>query len=162
MLEPIMYAALIGILATAVLDLWAIFARQILRLPGPNWAMMGRWLGHFTRRQFAHGNIASAPRINGERIIGWSAHYLIGILFALLLLLFTGPDWLDSPTILPALVLGLSTILAPFLIMQPAMGAGIAASKTPRPNIARLSSVAAHSVFGLGLYGAATMLALFR
>lgn len=160
--ELIIYAALIGILATAVLDLWAIFARQILHLPGPNWAMAGRWLGHFKNGQFTHGNIASAPPITEERIIGWSTHYLIGILFALLLLLFTGPDWLDKPTLLPALVVGLSTILAPFLIMQPAMGAGIAASKMPRPNIARLSSVAAHSVFGFGLYGAATILALFR
>ncbi len=160
--ELIIYAAFIGILATTMLDLWAIFARQILHLPGPNWAMVGRWLGHFTRRQFTHANIASAPGITGERIIGWSAHYLIGILFALLLLLFTGPDWLENPTFLPALVVGLSTILAPFLVMQPAMGAGIAASKTPRPNIARLSSVAAHSVFGFGLYGAATILALFR
>ncbi|MEP2101588.1 MAG: DUF2938 domain-containing protein [Parasphingorhabdus sp.] len=160
--ELIIYASLLGILATAMLDLWAIFARQILHLPGPNWAMLGRWLGHFARRQFTHGNISSAPRITGEQIIGWSAHYLIGTVFALLLLLFTGPDWLDSPTVLPALVVGLSTILAPFLIMQPAMGAGIAASKTPRPNIARLSGVAAHSVFGLGLYSAAAMLSLFR
>lgn len=160
--ELIIYASLIGILATAVLDLWVTFARQMLHLPGPNWGMLGRWLGHFTRGQFAHGNIASATPITGERIIGWSVHYIIGILFALLLLVFTGPEWLDSPTFLPALVVGLSTILAPFLIMQPAMGAGIAASKTPKPNIARLSSVAAHSVFGFGLYGAATILAQIR
>lgn len=124
--------------------------------------MVGRWLGHFTRGQFTHRNIASAPRITGEQIIGWGAHYLIGILFALFLLLFTGLDWLENPTLLPALVVGLSTILAPFLIMQPAMGAGIAASKTPRPNFARMSSFAAHCVFGFGLYGAATILALFR
>jgi len=43
---------------------------------------------------------------------------------------------------------------APFFLMQPGMGAGIATSKTPRPNAARLQSLITHAVFGLGLYGA--------
>ena len=41
---------------------------------------------------------------------------------------------------------------APFLIMQPGMGAGIAASRTPRPAAARMQSLVTHGVFGLGLY----------
>ncbi|MEZ0237260.1 MAG: DUF2938 family protein [Methylophilaceae bacterium] len=32
------------------------------------------------------------------------------------------------------------------------MGAGIAASRTPRPNAARIQSLITHGVFGLGLY----------
>ncbi|WP_264346966.1 DUF2938 domain-containing protein [Rheinheimera sp. MM224] len=36
--------------------------------------------------------------------------------------------------------------------MQPALGSGIAASKTPSPAKARLKSLLTHSVFGLGLY----------
>ena len=36
--------------------------------------------------------------------------------------------------------------------MQPAMGAGIAASKTPRPRVARLRSLVTHTVYGVGLY----------
>ncbi|WP_410897063.1 MULTISPECIES: DUF2938 family protein [Pseudomonas chlororaphis group] len=31
---------------------------------------------------------------------------------------------------------------------------GAAANKMPKPNVARLRSLMAHSVFGLGLYGA--------
>jgi hypothetical protein len=42
-------------------------------------------------------------------------------------------------------------------VMQPAMGAGIAASRTPRPNLARLRSVVTHTVYGLGLYASAWM-----
>jgi len=34
------------------------------------------------------------------------------------------------------------------------MGAGIAASRTPRPGAARLQSLVTHAVFGLGLYAA--------
>ena len=36
--------------------------------------------------------------------------------------------------------------------MQPGMGAGIAASRTPAPNKARLQSLLNHGVFGVGLY----------
>jgi Protein of unknown function (DUF2938) len=39
--------------------------------------------------------------------------------------------------------------------LQPALGAGIAASRTPRPNIARLRSIITHLSFGIGLYVAA-------
>lgn len=43
--------------------------------------------------------------------------------------------------------------------MQPGMGFGVAASKTPKPNVARLRSLAAHTVFGFGLYLAALLAA---
>jgi hypothetical protein len=42
--------------------------------------------------------------------------------------------------------------------MQPAMGAGLAARRTPRPQAARLHSLAMHVVFGLGLYASALAL----
>jgi Protein of unknown function (DUF2938) len=45
-------------------------------------------------------------------------------------------------------------VAAPFLLMQPGMGAGIAASRTPRPAAARLHSLVTHGIFGLGLYAA--------
>jgi Protein of unknown function (DUF2938) len=53
---------------------------------------------------------------------------------------------------LPALLFGLGTVLFPYLIMQPAYGLGIAASKTPNPTAARLKSLMSHGIFGLGLY----------
>ena len=62
---------------------------------------------------------------------------------------------LDRPTLVPALTVSSATLVAPFLVMQPAMGAGIAASKTPRPNVARLRSIVTHTAYGFGLYGSA-------
>ena len=59
-----------------------------------------------------------------------------------------------QPTIGPALLVGIGTVAAPFLVMQPGMGAGIAASRTPRPAAARLQSLVTHTIFGLGLYAA--------
>ena len=76
-----------------------------------------------------------------------------------LLLAFAGLGWARQPTLPPALLFGWLTLAAPFLVMQPGMGAGLAASKTPDPMAARLKSVIGHTVFGLGLYGAAMVVA---
>ena len=66
-----------------------------------------------------------------------------------------GLAWIQRPTIGPALIVGIGTVAAPFLLMQPGMGAGIAASRTPRPAAARIQSLVTHAVFGLGLYATA-------
>ena len=144
----------IGIGATAVMDLWGLARQPLLRIPRPDYAPVGRWLAHMARGRFHHASIATAPPARAERLIGWTAHYLIGIAFAALLVAMAGPAWLRHPTLAPALLVGLATVSAPFLLMQPAMGAGIAASRTPRPAAARMQSLVTHAVFGLGLYAA--------
>ena len=155
----VLRAILVGVGATAVLDLWALLLTRFVGVPSPNFAMVGRWIGHIPRGRFAHDNIAKAPPVGGELAIGWAAHYAIGVIFAALLLAISGLDWARHPTPLPALIVGLATVVAPLFIMQPAMGLGIAASKTPNPNAARLRSIVTHAVFGIGLYAAALLVA---
>jgi hypothetical protein len=53
------------------------------------------------------------------------------------------------------LIVGVLTVAFPFFLMQPGMGAGVAASKTPNPGRARLRSLVTHAVFGAGMYVAA-------
>jgi Protein of unknown function (DUF2938) len=125
-----------------------------------DYRLFGRWIGHIPKGRFIHENVAKAPPVPGELIIGWSAHYLIGITFATLLLAIWGLEWARSPSLFPPLFIGIVTIIAPFFILQPGMGAGIAASKTPKPNITRLKSLGTHSVYGFGLYGAALLTAM--
>jgi DUF2938 family protein len=61
----------------------------------------------------------------------------------------------------PPLLVGIGTIVAPWFVMQPAMGAGIAGSKSPNPTATRLRNLGMHTVFGIGIYvAAATMSAL--
>jgi hypothetical protein len=151
-------AGLIGIGATIVLDLWAVLLRQFGVAP-TNWGMVGRWVGHFPSGRFMHDNIADAPPVRGERAIGWTVHYVVGVAYAGALLAILGLAWARNPTPVPALIFGLITMIAPFFIMQPGMGAGVAASKAPKPNVARLKVVMAHTVFGLALYGVAAMIA---
>lgn len=145
-------AALIGAGATVLMDLWAIVQRQLLGLQSLDYGLVGRWLAYLRRGRFHHASIAATPAIKGERALGWAAHYAIGVAFAALLVAICGLDWVRNPTIAPALLVGIVSVLAPFLVMQPGMGAGVAASRTPRPNVARLRSITTHTIFGLGLY----------
>lgn len=145
---------LTGIGATAVIDLWAIARRRLLGIPAPNYGLVGRWLAHMPRGRFRHESIAAAAPVRGERVIGWTAHYLIGVAFAAILLGVCGVAWLERPTLGPALAVGIGTVAAPFLLMQPGMGAGVAARRTAHPGAARLHSVLTHAIFGLGLYAA--------
>jgi len=112
-------------------------------------------LGHIREGQFFHVSIAKAPPVRGERVLGWAAHYAIGISFACLLIAIFGLSWARSPTLAPALGVGLVTVVAPLFVLQPAMGAGIASSKTPAPLFNSTKSVVTHVVYGFGLYLAA-------
>lgn len=142
---------MIGIGATAFIDLWTLARKHLLGVPAANYALVGRWLAYIPRGQFIHRPISASKSIQGEGIIGWIAHYLIGIGFAAGLVLVWG-DWLSTPTLMPAVITGVITVLAPFLIMQPGMGSGLAARKTPNPTMARIHSLVMHLMFGLGLY----------
>jgi Protein of unknown function (DUF2938) len=102
-----------------------------------------------------HESMGKAPPVRGELLIGWAAHYSIGITFAALLLATFGLRWARSPSLLPALFIGIVTVLAPLLVLQPAMGAGIASSRTATPVFNSLKSLLTHTVYGFGLYLAA-------
>ncbi len=153
-------AVLIGVGGAALMDIWSLVLRRRFGIPTLDYALLGRWIGHVPRGRFVHDRIAAARPVRGERPLGWLAHYAIGVTFALLLLAIWGLDWVRSPTILPALVVGLGTIIAPWFVMQPAMGAGIAGSRTPNPTATRLRNLGTHAVYGVGLYLSAVAVSL--
>lgn len=143
---------LIGVGATITFDLWAQFLKFTFKITPSNICVVGRWLLYMPHGIFRHTNIIKAPERRGECLTAWIAHYMIGITLAAIFVLIVGESWLVEPTILPAIVFGIATVIAPFFIMQPAFGFGIAASKTPNPNQARLRSLLNHAAFGAGLY----------
>lgn len=159
-LEWLAYAVAIGIGATAFMDLWALFQRRVFHIPLPNIGLLGRWLGHVIQGRFRHEAIAAAQPVAGELAIGWVAHYLVGIVLAALLLAICGMDWARRPSLWPALAFGIVTVLFPYLILQPAYGLGVAASRAPQPNVARRRSLVGHVSFGFGLYLAACLVSV--
>lgn len=148
----------IGCGATAIMDLWLLVLRR-LGVPTLDFSMIGRWVGHWRRGVFSHQAIAKATPVKGELALGWLFHYATGVAFAALLIAIQGAGWMRGPSLFPALAVGLATVTAPWLVMQPAMGAGVAASRTPTPSRNRARSLANHAMFGLGLYVAALVTA---
>lgn len=153
-IELTLRTLLIGVGATITMDLWAAALRRF-GITSLRFEHLGRWIGHLARGRWSHDDIARAAEVRGERLIGWSAHYAIGISFAALLVATFGLEWARSPTLAPALFIGVATVLAPWLVLQPALGAGVASSKTPRPLFNATKSLVTHTVFGVGLFVAA-------
>lgn len=154
-------AALLGMGATAFMDVIALVQKRILSQPSLDWGMVGRWIGHLACGEFCNHPISTRQPIPFERAIGWCAHYLIGVVFALAFLALVGQGWLRGPSVLPALAFGALTVLAPFLVLQPGMGAGLFARNMPKPNNARLKSFVAHLSYGMGLWVAAICVSEF-
>ncbi|HAT1619885.1 TPA: DUF2938 domain-containing protein [Raoultella planticola] len=147
-----------GIGATLIMDLWSLVQKYLLKVPPLNYALVGRWMLWLPRGKYWHRTIATTPRIQGEVFTGWVFHYLTGVIFAFVPLVLNATVWFSQPSLKVGLLAGLLTLFAPFLILQPALGFGIAASRTPRPWLARLLSLLTHLAYGGGLYIAALMM----
>jgi len=146
---------LTGLLATLIMDGWSLARRYLFAVPSLNYALIGRWILWMSKGRYFHHTIHDTPAVKGETFTGWAVHYLTGMAFAFIPLLWRGQQWPEHADLLSAVISGLLSLMAPFFIMQPALGWGIAASKTPVPGKARLNSAVNHLVYGLGLYLAA-------
>lgn len=149
--QDVARVVVVGIGATAIMDAWLTMVKR-MGVQTLNFAFIGRWVGHLFRGRVAHPAIGKAEPIPGELAWGWTTHYLIGIAFAGLLAVVQGAAWMQSPSFLPAVAVGVCTVVFPLFVMQPAMGLGVAASKTPTPMKNCLRSITNHAVFGMGLY----------
>ena len=145
-------AIFIGLGATLTFDLWGLFLKHAFKITPSDLCLVGRWLLYMPEGTLKHSDIKTAPQKSAECIVGWIAHYLIGIVFATVFVAFAGKDWLQHPRLIPAIFFGIATVSAPFFIMQPSFGLGVAASKVSNPTQARLRSLMNHIVFGIGLY----------
>ena len=145
-------AVAMGIGATLVMDLWNLFLKRAFGIPSLSYCLLGRWILHMPAGRLRHASIAAAPRKPLECPVGWIAHYSIGVAFAIGFVALASGSWLARPTLGPALLYGIATVVFPFFVMQPSFGLGIAAARSPSPAQARLKSLATHTVFGVGLF----------
>ena len=148
-----LHGILIGIAATAILDIWAIVAKRAYDAARPNWALAGRWFAHMRDARFHHDNIAHAIPVSGELAIGWIAHYVVGIVYGLMVTAIWFFQNAGYPTLLAPLIIGLVlATCAAWFMMQPGMGLGVAACKTPDPTRMRLRTLINHAVFSIAMY----------
>lgn len=142
----------IGIIATLVADLWHRSVHAIAGLPPANWGLIGRWVAWFPRGVFVHRPIAATAGVRGETAIGWAFHYVVGIAYAALYLAIMRLGLGSGPTFISALTFALVLLVAPWFVMQPALGLGFMASRAPHPATVRAINVSVHAAFGVGLY----------
>src|SRR4029450_11429053 len=104
-------AIAVGVGATLFMDLCALLLKRILRIPLPNYCLVGRWFCHMPEGTFMHATLAPAPQKRSECAVGWIAHYVIGVVYALMLVALVSGNWLAQPTLRPALLFALVTVL---------------------------------------------------
>lgn len=146
-----------GIGGTVLMDVWAVVLNRVAGMPLPNWAMPGRWLGHVFKGRIFHDTIGDATPVPQERLLGWALHYGVGIAYGVIFVALVGAGWLAAPTFLPIWIFSLVTIAAGWFLLQPGMGLGWAASKTPSPWKTRALGLVAHSIFAVGMFGVALL-----
>ena len=138
--------------ATLLTDLWNLFLKRVFRIPSLNFCFLGRWILYMPLGTFRHKSIKESPSRSMECLIGWIVHYGIGVSLTLIFILIMPADWSSNPTLLPALIYGISTVIFPLFILQPALGLGMASSKTPQPVQAVFKSLMTHFTFGAGIW----------
>ena len=143
---------LMGIAGTVAMDIWAWLLSRFGIAPFPNWAMPGRWLAHIAKGRVFHEDIGEALSVRGELHLGWLLHYGVGVIYGVVFAHLAGVVWVAKPDFLTVWVFSLITIAAGWFLLQPGMGLGWAASKTPNPWKVRGMGLVAHTVFALGMW----------
>jgi hypothetical protein len=152
MIGLVVQGALLGIGANVLFDLWQRALARATGQPAPNWAPIGRWFWHLRDGRVLHDDIGKAAPYAHERALGWVGHYVVGVAYGVIFALIVGAGWLAAPTLLPAWIFGLVTVGFGWFLLQPGLGLGWAASRTPDPTKVRLLNLAGHTVFGVGLW----------
>lgn len=149
----------VGASATGMIDLWNLALSRLAGIPSLDYCLLGRWVGHMRHGVIRHRSIAAAARAPFECAFGWMAHYAIGIALAVAFIASSAGGWLARPTLAPAVAFGVATVVFPFFVLQPAIGLGVASAAARDPVAARLKSLATHTVYGIGLYASARVIA---
>lgn len=147
-----------GIGATLITDLWNLLLYRGFNIRSLNFCFLGRWILYMPGGTFSHKSISVTPPKSFECEIGWITHYSIGIVLTFLFILLAPDSWMIKPTLFPAILYGICTVIFPLFILQPSIGLGLASSKTTNPTQARIKSIMTHIIFGIGLWLSAVAL----
>ena len=152
----ILSAILAGLVATLFLDIWQRLLAAVVGIPASNWALVGRWFGEAFKGRLFPGTVADLPEMTHELKIGWTGHYLIGVVYGFI---YIGTLMLLglTPTLTNGLIFGALSTVVPWFFFMPAMGAGLLGKNTPNPAKSCLLAFLAHCVFGIGLAAGAML-----
>lgn len=146
-----------GLGGTLAMDIWSEVLARGFGQPRPAWGRIGRWAAQLPAGRVFHDDIGAVHPVQGEVALGWLVHYSVGLAYGVIFVLLAGPGWLGAPSFLPLWIFALVTIGAGWFLLQPGMGLGWAASRTPNPWKVRGMGLVAHTVFAIGMYAVAVL-----
>lgn len=150
-MELLVAAVVAGVVGTLAMDsLNFLFARAGV-LSRIDVGMIGRMAVGWMGGRFRYGHPSEIRPVTHELLLGYVAHYAIGVSLALPYVL--GWDLLvggPAPA-LWAVPYGLATTVAAYLFVLPSMGLGVFGRLSPNGARVPLSSLANHLFYGLGL-----------
>jgi hypothetical protein len=149
-LRALAVGALVGIVATVVMDLGRAIASRLGLRGGVDPRLTGRWFAGLLRGRIAHADIAQSEPVRLEMGIALAGHYAIGASLGapFLLLLERAPAVGRVPL---ALAYGVATTVFSWFVMFPSMGYGVAGARGPAGSRLPLVSTTNHLWFGVGL-----------
>ncbi len=141
---------LTGIAGTLATDVWTLVLKMF-GVHSHGLLLVGQWI-------VSHLNPALQSQLMDKALfVGWTAHYCLGILFAILPNLVYGKKWLQKPTLLMALMTGFISFLISIFIIQPILNFGVAFSRYTSQPVILLKVGLFHLVYSIGLWAAARM-----
>ena len=132
----------IGVIATLAMDVWQRLLQVVVGLPPASWGLVGRWVAWFPRGVFIHRPITATAPVRGEVAIGWVFHYAVSIAYAALYFAIVRLGFGSGPTLIFAIAL----LMAPWFVMQPALGLGFMAARATHPIATRAINVSMHAI----------------
>ena len=141
----------IGILATLFMDLFSIINKKLFKITPLNYAIIGRWVLHWKSCKFAHNNIMQTQTLKNELVLGWIIHYITGVSWTYLYFVMC-TYFSYEINLLNTIIFTSITTLLPFMVIQPFLGFGFFAYKTPSPIHSIRNSLIAHITFGVGIF----------
>lgn len=142
-----------GFFSCIALDMFGRLLLILFKIPEPSWGIVGRWFFFMVSRGVIFNpQISDATPITNEVKIGWTFHYLIAVIWAVVFyILFISYPLLEL-SYKNGLLFGALTTIAPLFIFMPFTGQGVLARKTDTPYLTSLILLARHSVFGLAMF----------
>ena len=140
-----------GVLGTSVMDfLNHLFSRTGV-LSKIDVRMIGRMSAGWARGRFCYRHPDEMKPVANEMLYGYITHYAIGVGLALIYVL--GWKFLVGGSASPlwALVYGVATTAASYVLVYPSMGLGVCGRRSPEGIKNPLSSLANHLFYGVGL-----------
>lgn len=148
----LLYWLVIGLFATFSMDLWGLALQFTLHIPHPTYAPIGRLISDIFNLHNYFANTSSKHALFIQERLGWYAHIAMGLFYAALFMIIKFKVLNAKPRFLSCLFFAWVMIFVPFLIEQPALGLGFAASHMTHPDIKRFMTLSYHTVFGIGLF----------